>query len=248
MKTLLLLITLFASAASYSAPIAVQLNIQDAFTGKAVAGIEIVILSDEGAELAKGESDRYGKYNTTIVLSKKAHEIRIIFKDPADLYEGKEVFLFKHKNNSFMSNVHLGPSPKMYAIWHAKEDSIYGGMNEGVLAKEENTEGLICGCPKADFKEAQFIGGQDAMYEFIGGKLSYPQESIEMNEQGKVYIKFIVEEDGKLTHIEIERGASSNLNAEAYRVTKLLPNWKPADCNGKKIRSRGRLPYSFTLN
>ncbi len=248
MKTILFIITLLASATTFSAPVDVLLNIQDAFTGKALAEIEIIILSDEGVELAKGESDRYGKYKATITLSKKAHEIRILFKDPSGFFEGKEVFLFKNKSNSFISNVHLGPSAKTYALWHAKEDSIYGGIHEGVLAKEENTESLICGCPKDDFNEAQFMGGQDAMYEFIGSKLSYPQESIEMNEQGKVYIKFIIEEDGKLSHIEIERGASPNLNAEAYRVTTLLQNWQPANCNGKKVRSIGRLPYIFTLN
>ena len=76
----------------------------------------------------------------------------------------------------------------------------------------------------------------------------YPQSSIEMNEQGRVYLSFVVEADGSLSNIEIERGVSQDLDKEAKRLIRKMPNWEAGEAKGKKARTRCRLPINFTLN
>ena len=96
--------------------------------------------------------------------------------------------------------------------------------------------------------EATFPGGPAAMIKFINENIQYPQTSIEMNEQGRVYLSFVVESDGSITNIAVERGVSSDLDREAKRVVRSMPKWTPGESKGKKARTRCRLPINFTLN
>ncbi|OFZ64189.1 MAG: hypothetical protein A3D92_17750 [Bacteroidetes bacterium RIFCSPHIGHO2_02_FULL_44_7] len=96
--------------------------------------------------------------------------------------------------------------------------------------------------------EARFDGGAAAMQAWIAQNVQYPQTSIEMNEQGKVYLSFVVEEDGSISNIMIERGVSSDLDREAKRLLRKMPKWIPGEAKGEKVRARCRLPINFTLN
>jgi len=104
--------------------------------------------------------------------------------------------------------------------------------------------------PIIDFPdvEASFLGGAAAMQRWIAENVIYPQSSIEMNEQGRVYLSFVVEADGSLSNIEIERGVSQDLDKEAKRLIRKMPNWEAGEAKGKKARTLCRLPINFTLN
>ena len=95
--------------------------------------------------------------------------------------------------------------------------------------------------------EAGFIGGFQAMMKYIQENIKYPQTSIEMNEQGKVYLSFVVEPDGSISNVKVERGVSPDLDREAKRVVRDMPKWKPGETKARKIRSRCRLPINFQL-
>lgn len=96
--------------------------------------------------------------------------------------------------------------------------------------------------------EAGFPGGTAALQKWIVQNIQYPQTSIEMNEQGRVYLSFVVEADGSISNIAVERGVSSDLDKEAKRVVRSMPKWTPGEAKGKKARVRCRLPINFTLN
>lgn len=96
--------------------------------------------------------------------------------------------------------------------------------------------------------EATFPGGAAELQKFIKSEVQYPQTSIEMNEQGRVYLSFVVEADGSITNIAVERGVSTDLDREAKRVVRQMPKWVPGEAKGKKARTRCRLPINFTLN
>ncbi len=95
--------------------------------------------------------------------------------------------------------------------------------------------------------EAEFIGGAQALIKYIQTNIQYPPTSIEMNEQGKVYLSFVVEADGSITNVAVERGVSPDLDREAKRVVRSMPNWKPGEAKAKKSRTRCRLPINFQL-
>jgi len=96
--------------------------------------------------------------------------------------------------------------------------------------------------------EASFPGGAAAMQKWIAEHVNYPQTAIEMNEQGRVYLSFVVEADGSISNIAVERGVSNDLDKEAKRLLRQMPKWSPGEAKGKKARTRFRLPINFTLN
>jgi len=96
--------------------------------------------------------------------------------------------------------------------------------------------------------EASFPGGAAAMQKWIVQNVQYPQTSIEMNEQGRVYLSFVVEKDGRIGNIKIERGVSIDLDKEAKRLLRKMPKWIAGESSGRKVRTRCRLPINFTLN
>lgn len=104
--------------------------------------------------------------------------------------------------------------------------------------------------PVVDFPdvEAEFTGGETAIARWMQQNLVYPEMSMEMGEQGKVYLKFVVEKDGSITNVQIIKGVSCDLNCEAMRLVINMPNWKPAEINGMKVRSLFILPINFELN
>lgn len=95
--------------------------------------------------------------------------------------------------------------------------------------------------------EASFPGGAAAMQKWIGENVQYPQASVELNEQGRVYLSFVVEEDGSISNIQIERGVSDDLDREAKRLLRKMPHWIAGEAGGHKARTRCRLPINFTL-
>lgn len=95
--------------------------------------------------------------------------------------------------------------------------------------------------------EAMFDGGAAEMQRWINDHVNYPQDAIEMNEQGRVYLKFVVEKDGSISNIGIERGVSESLDREAKRLLRNMPKWIPGEAKGKKARTICRLPINFTL-
>lgn len=96
--------------------------------------------------------------------------------------------------------------------------------------------------------EAGFPGGAAAMQKWIADNVQYPQTAIEMNEQGRVYLSFVVEPDGSISNIAVERGVSSDLDREAKRLLRKMPKWSAGEAGGRKARTRCRLPINFTLN
>ena len=96
--------------------------------------------------------------------------------------------------------------------------------------------------------EAGFPGGPAEMMKWINDNVVYPQTSIEMNEQGRVFLSFVVEKDGSITNVKVERGISVDLDREAKRVVRKMPKWIPGESAGRAVRARCRLPINFQLH
>ncbi len=65
--------------------------------------------------------------------------------------------------------------------------------------------------------------------------------------KGRVFVEFVVEKDGSLTDIKVIRDLGFGTGAEAIRLLKSAPKWKPGVQNGKTIRVRYSLPISLDL-
>lgn len=96
--------------------------------------------------------------------------------------------------------------------------------------------------------EAEYIGGVIKMQEDISDNLVYPQIDIELGQQGTVYVSFIVEKDGSVSNVQIERGISETIDREAKRIVREFPKWKPAENAYGKVRTIVRLPIKFIIH
>jgi protein TonB len=93
----------------------------------------------------------------------------------------------------------------------------------------------------------EFPGGIPALMKFISENLVYPQEAVNTNIQGKVFLKFVVNPDGSTGRIEITRGVDPLLDNEAARVVSMLPKFKPGKQRGVAVHVWYTLPVSFKL-
>ena len=94
----------------------------------------------------------------------------------------------------------------------------------------------------------EFPGGDLGLMKYIQKNVKYPPIAKEYNITGKEYVSFIVDKSGSVTNAKIVRGVDKNLDAEALRVVKSLPKYKPGKQRGKPVRVMFTIPINFTLN
>lgn len=93
--------------------------------------------------------------------------------------------------------------------------------------------------------EAQYPGGPDSLAEFIFVNFILPDDTSEVLWDQRVYLSFIVEKDGSINNIVVEKGVNERYDSICVAVVKLMPNWIPAQKNGVAVRSLMRLPISI---
>ena len=86
-----------------------------------------------------------------------------------------------------------------------------------------------------------------SILSFVMGRLSYPTMAKETNIQGMVIIGFVIDKRGRVTKVECVKPVHPLLDEEAIRVVKLLPDFKPAEQNGKTTAVRYNIPVRFTI-
>jgi len=83
---------------------------------------------------------------------------------------------------------------------------------------------------------------------YLREHLRYPDEAREAGLEGRVGIKFVVNEDGSISHVEVMHRAGASLDAEAMRVVSGMPRWKPGKQGGKAVKVYFTLPITFQLD
>jgi protein TonB len=66
--------------------------------------------------------------------------------------------------------------------------------------------------------------------------------------EGRVTIKFVVNEDGSISNAKVVRAIGGGCEEEALRVINSMPKWKPGKQNGKAVKVYFTLPVNFVLN
>lgn len=97
-------------------------------------------------------------------------------------------------------------------------------------------------------KQPEFPGGIKAFYQYLSQMIKYPKEAWKNNIHGKVFLSFIVEKDGRLTHIKIIRGLSPETNTEALRVVSASPKWSPGIQFDVPVRVKYNINVNFAMN
>jgi len=91
------------------------------------------------------------------------------------------------------------------------------------------------------------IFGMEEYYKQLAQVLSYPDDARRKGIEGKVFVEFVVQEDGKLTDYKVLQGIDDECDAAAMTAIMQLGDWSPGRQKGKAIRQRIVLPIVFRL-
>jgi protein TonB len=92
-----------------------------------------------------------------------------------------------------------------------------------------------------------FPGGERALQQYIADHTEYPEVAKENNIQGKVIVRFCVTSKGGVDLVSIFKGVDPALDAEAIRVVKTLPSFKPGKQGGKPVPVWFSVPINFQV-
>ena len=99
--------------------------------------------------------------------------------------------------------------------------------------------------------EPTFVGGNDALTKYLKDNLVYPQEAIDNQDEGLVFVDFVVAKDGTIREVEVTEQTNENVDvsfrSEAARVVSAMPRWTPGRQKGKAVDVKFSLPISFQL-
>lgn len=84
--------------------------------------------------------------------------------------------------------------------------------------------------------EAQFPGGEDALTKYISDHIKYPPKAAKKKIQGRVTVEYLVDKTGKVSDVRvIDSSGNKDLDREAVRVIKSLPDFVPASVDGEPV-------------
>lgn len=93
----------------------------------------------------------------------------------------------------------------------------------------------------------EFPGGEVALRQFIASHVEYPEIAKKNGIQGRVYVQFVINQEGLVENPRIARGVDPSLDEEALRVIGLSPAWKPGKQRGQAVKVSYTIPIIFKL-
>lgn len=97
------------------------------------------------------------------------------------------------------------------------------------------------------FIPPEYPDGTNALYKYLAENIHYPEQAKTEGIEGKVYIRFIVMNNGDIVNVEVTRGIGGGCDEEAIRVVKSMPKWIPATYEGKFVNVQYVIPINFKL-
>ena len=93
----------------------------------------------------------------------------------------------------------------------------------------------------------EYAGGLTALSKFLQKNLRYPNPASNAGVSGKVYVQFVVGQDGAISKVDVLKGLGFGCDEEAERVIKLMPHWSAGKQSGRAVAVKFTLPINFQL-
>ncbi|MDD2983677.1 MAG: energy transducer TonB [Crocinitomicaceae bacterium] len=235
--SILLLFLSFAIVSFAAKTYTLTLTVKDKVTSDPLALTSIFLLSTEGKVLL-GKTDLQGNIEVE-GLTKES--ITLSVEAQSEIYDVNEVVLSNTKLKNISETI-------LMRYTYKEQMKIYDAIDEKYNNPDEK---YIDGIKKPDtvrIEDAEFIGGKTELMKFLAKNMTYPEDCITNGIEGKVYLSFFIQKDGKVTHVKAVRKVHPSLDLEAIRTMRKSPNWKPATRNGEPIKSVFYIPVNFRLN
>lgn len=122
------------------------------------------------------------------------------------------------------------------------EEFINQNRYQEVIGRIEDTDEKC----KPD-KYAMYPNGKKGIYSFISQNTVIPKKAFKEKISGKVILKYVVDEKGYVTDIEILQSVSKLLDKASINVMKKMERWIPGKRDGKNLRVEYRQPFNYRL-
>lgn len=94
----------------------------------------------------------------------------------------------------------------------------------------------------------EYPGGEQALRQFIADHIEYPEIARENEISGRVYVQFIINENGEVKDAKVVRGVDPSRDKAALKVINSFPKWKPGKQRDKPVKCAYVIPISFVLS
>lgn len=94
----------------------------------------------------------------------------------------------------------------------------------------------------------EYPGGEIALRKDIAENMIYPDIAQKNNISGTVFLRFVIDDKGKVDEVMIMRGVSPEIDKEAVRVISSLKEFSPGTQDGIPVKSYMMIPIEFKLN
>ena len=169
-------------------------------------------------------------YQTQSVVVKDESPLTILMRD--DVQNLEEMVVVGYASNGVGVPSVEHPDKKVVAVVDIPK------------AKEEPQEEVIFQVVE---EMPQFPGGMGEAMKFLAKNIKYPVVAQEAKIEGRVIVRFVVGRDGSVSNVEVMRGVSPELDAEAIRVVSMMPKWIPGKQRGKAVAVKYTMPIMFRL-
>ncbi len=151
-----------------------------------------------------------------------------------------------HQEEKYLSGLQHGKHLVFWENGNKKREDIYSN-GKLIIKKCFGIDGLDT--TYYDYQTApEFPGELEAMMQYLVDNIKYPEKVRRAGIEGKIVIRFFINTDGSLEDFAVIKSSGNDLlDAEALRVAKAMPDWKPALFEGKPVKLRMTLPIVFKL-
>ena len=97
-------------------------------------------------------------------------------------------------------------------------------------------------------EQPEYPGGGVAIKKYLSTNIVTPYSAFKYDISVSVIVNFVINEEGKVEDIKIDKPGFKDYDKEAARVIRDMPIWKPGVLNGKKVRAYYSVPFNFTID
>lgn len=144
---------------------------------------------------------------------------------------------------------------KKHGLWTGKyrygfsiikfEETYYNG--ELAIGKSQSTGDKSITYKKINVPP-EYKGGIVKFYKFVSKNIKYPKSARRNGIQGRVYVQFVVDKEGKTTDVLIRQGIDPECDQQALKVVEAADHFQPGLVRGRPVKIRMMMPIIFSLN
>lgn len=83
--------------------------------------------------------------------------------------------------------------------------------------------------------------------DYLAKNIVYPAKAKRDSVEGRVIVKFVVDEFGMVGDVSVVQSLSKECDEEAMRIVASMPPWTPGEQDGRKVKVYFTQPISFRL-